>query len=147
MRSALVFAVFLLTMAASKADTALDERVLRLTETLRCLVCQNQTVAESNSELANDLRGQVRTQLAAGKNEQQVRDFMVQRYGDFVLYRPPLKLSTWLLWFSPFALLLLACAGLFLTLRRQKAVDVGDVTPEEMARAEALLHNSAKEGK
>lgn len=147
MRSVLVFAVFLLTMAVSRADTALDERVLRLTETLRCLVCQNQTVAESNSELANDLRRQVRAQLVAGKNEQQVIDFMVQRYGDFVLYRPPLKLSTWLLWFSPFALLLLACAGLFMTLRRQKAVETGVLAPEELARAEALLRSSAKESK
>lgn len=147
MRSLLAFVVLMLAMATPRADTALEERVLRLTETLRCLVCQNQTVAESNSDLANDLRQQVRAQLAAGKREQQVIDFMVQRYGDFVLYRPPLKASTWLLWFSPFALLLLACAGLYLTLRRRGPPQVNEITPEEMARAEALLRGSAKEGK
>lgn len=141
----LMLAAFLLILSAARADPALEQRVLRLTEDLRCLVCQNQTVAESNAELAVDLRRQVREQLGAGRSEDQVRDFMVQRYGDFVLYRPPLKSSTWLLWLGPFVLLLAACCALWLTLRRRRAGGGDDVGPEDLARAEALLRGDGKE--
>lgn len=94
------------------ADPALDERVNRLASELRCLVCQNQTVADSQAPLAMQLKQLVREQLTQGASDQQVRDFMVQRYGDFVLYRPPLDSATTLLWGGP-ALLLLLGAGLF----------------------------------
>jgi cytochrome c-type biogenesis protein CcmH len=148
MRSFLILVALLSCMAATRADNALEERVQRMTEHLRCLVCQNQTVAESHSPLANDLRQQVRTQFAAGRDEQQVIDFMVQRYGDFILYRPPVRTATLLLWFGPFVLLLVACAALFLTLRRRGAHSPkgeAALTPAELAQAEALLHKPGTE--
>ncbi|MBC3873176.1 cytochrome c-type biogenesis protein [Undibacterium flavidum] len=86
----------------------LETQVQRITEELRCLVCQNQSIADSHAELAVQLKNQVRSQLQQGKSESQVKEFMVQRYGDFVLYRPPVKTSTWLLWFGPAILFLLA---------------------------------------
>lgn len=86
----------------------LETQVQRITEELRCLVCQNQSIADSHAELAVQLKNQVRSQLQQGKSESQVKEFMVQRYGDFVLYRPPVTTSTWLLWFGPAILLLLA---------------------------------------
>ena len=82
------------------------ERLKRLSEELRCLVCQNQTLADSNADLAVDLKRQIETLLAQGQSDSQIRDYMVARYGDFVLYRPPLQSNTWLLWFGPFAMLL-----------------------------------------
>lgn len=88
----------------------LDERVNRLASELRCLVCQNQTIADSHAELAVQLKNEVRQQLARGASEDQVRDFMVSRYGEFVLYRPPVNAHTWLLWAGPAALLLLGAA-------------------------------------
>jgi cytochrome c-type biogenesis protein CcmH/NrfF len=87
--------------AASAADTPLEARVMRLAHELRCLVCQNQSIAESNAELALDLKRLIREQLAAGRSEREVLDFMAARYGDFVLYRPPLKPATALLWAGP----------------------------------------------
>lgn len=94
------------------ADPALEQRVQALSNQLRCLVCQNQTIADSHAELAVDLKNQVREQLRAGRSEAQVLDYMTERYGDFVLYRPPWKASTLLLWTSP--LIALAAGGLLL---------------------------------
>jgi cytochrome c-type biogenesis protein CcmH len=102
-------------MSAAAEDPALDKRVTGLANELRCLVCQNQTLADSNAPLAVDLRREIRSQLAAGASEQDVIDFMVARYGDFVLYRPPFKASTVLLWAGPFLFLI---AGIWLLLRR-----------------------------
>ena len=124
--------------APAMPDPALEKHVLAISEELRCLVCQNQTIADSNAELAIDLRNQVREQLMQGKSDQDVIDFMVQRYGDFVLYRPPVKGSTWLLWFGPFALMAGGVILLVRMLRRARA------RPEEppagdMARAAQLL--------
>lgn len=102
------------------ANPALEKRVMALSEELRCLVCQNQTLADSHAELAIDLKNQVREQLAQGKSEQDVADYMVQRYGDFVLYRPPVKSSTWLLWFGPFLLLAASMLLLGLKLHRHR---------------------------
>ena len=104
----------------SAPDPALERRVTAIAEELRCLVCQNQTIADSNAPLAEDLKHQIREQLKAGASDRQVIDFMVARYGDFVLYRPPLKASTAPLWIGPFALLVAALAGLALWLRRRK---------------------------
>src|SRR5881394_4407761 len=93
--------------AAAQDDAALEKRVRELSTELRCLVCQNQTLADSNAPLALDLRNQIREQLKAGKTERDVVDFMVPRYGDFVLYRPPFKATTAALWTGPFVLLAL----------------------------------------
>jgi cytochrome c-type biogenesis protein CcmH len=100
------------------ADQASDARLSTLATELRCLVCQNQTIADSHSELAADLRRQILDQIAAGKTDQEIVDFMVARYGDFVLYRPPLKPTTVLLWLGPFLLLALAAIALFRYFRR-----------------------------
>ena len=104
------------------ADPALEARVLQVAEELRCLVCQNETIAASHAELAIDLRQQIRQQLQQGRTEAQILDFMVQRYGDFVLYRPPLKASTVLLWVGPFALLLVGLGALALQIRQRRTV-------------------------
>lgn len=93
------------------ADAALEDKVQRVASELRCLVCQNDTIAASQAPLAVDLRNQVRRLLAQGQSEAQVLEYMTQRYGDFVRYRPPLKPSTWPLWFMPVVLLLLAGLG------------------------------------
>ncbi len=120
------------------ANPALEKHVMAISEELRCLVCQNQTIADSNAELAIDLRNQVREMLQQGKSDQDVIDFMVQRYGDFVLYRPPVKPTTWLLWFGPFLLLFGGITFLGLKLRRGRAQV--DALPEaEMQRAAELL--------
>lgn len=106
-------------VAAPSTDAQLDERVNRLAGELRCLVCQNQTIAESSVPLARQLKAEVRAQLAGGASEQQVRDFMARRYGDFILYRPPVTQLTWLLWGGPLLLLLLG--GLLLSQQRARA--------------------------
>jgi cytochrome c-type biogenesis protein CcmH len=98
----------------------LEKRVVALAEELRCLVCQNQTLADSHAALAIDLKNRIRELLREGKTEREVLDFMVQRYGDFVLYRPPLRASTALLWAGPFILLVLGVAGLIVWLRKRK---------------------------
>ena len=116
----------------------LDQRTTALAHELRCLVCQNQTLAESNAPLAVDLRGQIREQLAAGKSESDVKAYMAARYGDFVLYRPPFKASTWLLWLGPFVLLLL---GIIILGRRvlRKPESVPELSGAERERAAKLL--------
>lgn len=127
--------------AASVADDpALEQRVMRLAAELRCLVCQNETLADSRADLAIDLRNQVREQMRAGKSDEQIKAWLTDRYGDFVLYRPPVKSTTWLLWFGPF-LLLLAGAGLFFVyLRRREARTVApELSPEQRRAAQALL--------
>jgi cytochrome c-type biogenesis protein CcmH len=87
------------------ADTAEQQRLKKLSEELRCLVCQNQTLADSNADLAIDLRRQVESMISAGRSDREIRDYMVQRYGDFVLYRPPMQGNTLALWLGPFAML------------------------------------------
>ena len=98
----------------------LEKRVMALAEELRCLVCQNQTLADSHASLAIDLKNRIRELLREGKTEREVLDFMVQRYGDFVLYRPPLRATTALLWAGPFLLLALGVTGLIVWLRKRK---------------------------
>ncbi len=120
-------------------DPALEKRVLDLAAELRCLVCQNQTLADSNADLALDLRRQIREQLKAGKSEKQVVEFLVDRYGDFVLYNPPLKASTLLLWFGPFLLLALGAWLLARRIRRQAAAPAPALSEAERVRAEKLL--------
>ncbi|HEX5786369.1 MAG TPA: cytochrome c-type biogenesis protein [Burkholderiaceae bacterium] len=106
--------------AGLAADPVLDERVNRLASELRCLVCQNQTIADSQAELAVQLKHEVRQQLSRGASEAEVRDFMVQRYGEFVLYRPPVNPATWLLWSGPALLLLVGLVVLGLHWRARR---------------------------
>lgn len=128
------------------ADPALEKRVMALSEELRCLVCQNQTLADSNAELAIDLRNQVREKLAAGMSDRDVTQFMVERYGDFVLYRPPVNGATWLLWFGPFVLLLGGIGFLLMKLIR-RPVREDNLPASDRQRAAALLDdtNNTKE--
>jgi len=126
------------------ADPALEARVNQLAAELRCLVCQNQSLADSHAELAIDLKNQVREQLQAGRSERQVIDYMTERYGDFVLYRPPLKATTVLLWGGPLLLLLLGGAVLWRSLGRGARPD--EPTPlstDERQRLKALLEPTA----
>jgi cytochrome c-type biogenesis protein CcmH len=117
--------------APASADPVLEARVLRLSAELRCLVCQNQTIADSNADLAVDLRSQVREMLRDGRSDQEVLGYMTERYGDFVLYRPPLKAATFLLWFGP-ALLLAIGAGVLVTiLRRRSRLAADRFEPDE----------------
>jgi cytochrome c-type biogenesis protein CcmH len=121
-------------------DPVLEAQVLRISAELRCLVCQNETIAASNADLAVDLRKQIRQQLRQGKSEAEILDFMVQRYGDFVLYRPPLKGTTLLLWVGPFALLVVGALTLSFTLRRRRrALAAAAPSEADHQRARALL--------
>jgi cytochrome c-type biogenesis protein CcmH len=123
------------------ADPVLEKRVMALAEELRCLVCQNQTIADSHAELAVDLKNQIREKLKGGMNEAQVIDYMVARYGDFVRYRPPVKATTVPLWFGPFALLLAAVAGLYYYIvRRRRSAPAQELSEDEQARVRSLLN-------
>lgn len=126
---------------APAADPELEAKVQRVAQELRCLVCQNQTIADSNAELAQDLRREVRRLLAAGSSEDEVRRFMVERYGDFVLYRPPFQATTFALWLGPFLLLAAALwiAQRIIRARRRAAPAAQALTAEEQARLRALL--------
>lgn len=121
------------------ADVALEKRVNALAEELRCLVCQNQTIADSHAPLAIDLKNQVREKLAEGRSEREIIDYMVARYGDFVLYRPPVKHTTMLLWFGPPLLLLIGLWLFVRTVRRRRAGTAAPLSADEQARARALL--------
>jgi cytochrome c-type biogenesis protein CcmH len=121
-------------------DPVLEQRLMTLSAELRCLVCQNQSLADSHADLAVDLRNQIREQMKAGKSDEQIRAWLTERYGDFVLYRPPVKSSTALLWFGPFILLIAAVATLLVYLqRRRRQAARAPLSDEERARAEALL--------
>ena len=113
---------------AAAADPAFEKRVTRLSEELRCLVCQNQTIADSNAELAVDLRNQVREQMRQGRSDDAIRNYMVERYGDFILYRPPVKASTAILWFGPVVLVVGGIGGLMLYVRQRRRLAVDDDT-------------------
>ncbi len=117
--------------APASADPALEARVMRVSSELRCLVCQNETIAGSNAELAVDLRNQVREMLRKGQTEQQVFDYMTARYGDFVLYRPPVKSTTLLLWYGPPLMLGAGLLALWLLLRRRGRLGDDRFEPEE----------------
>ena len=125
-------------------DPALEARVNALANELRCLVCQNQTLADSNAPLAVDLRNQIREKMQQGASEGDIIGFMVERYGDFVLYRPPFKSTTLLLWAGPMLLMIAGLAGLYYRLaRRRREVVKPELSGEERARAAALLSGDA----
>ncbi len=133
--------------AAPLADDPLvEQRLITISEELRCLVCQNESLAGSRADLALDLRRELRTLIKQGKTDSEIREFMVSRYGDFVLYRPPVKPTTWLLWAGPFGLMAVGLVGLFVYLRRRNtevATSAG-LTDEECKRADALLQEGDK---
>lgn len=137
--AALVFATE--ALAQTVPLDPLDARLRRVESELRCLVCQNQTLAESEAPLAADLRREIREIALAGRSDDEIRAFLVARYGDFVLYRPPLKPITWLLWLGPFALLALGATVWWSVLRRRggNVVEADVASPEAQARARALL--------
>lgn len=121
-------------------DPVLEKKVITLSNELRCLVCQNQTIADSNAELAVDLRNQVRKQLSEGKSDREILDYMVQRYGEFVLYRPPFNYKTVLLWAGPFVLLLIAMFMLIQQIRsRHKHLAAEEFDQTDLTRARNLL--------
>ncbi|MGH8802077.1 MAG: cytochrome c-type biogenesis protein [Casimicrobiaceae bacterium] len=127
------------------ADDALDVRLRHLESGLRCLVCQNQTLAESNADLAADLRREVRELALSGKSDDEIRLYLVARYGDFVLYDPPLKRVTWLLWFGPFVLLAAGVAVWFAVGRIRRAGAPDQATGFE-AQARSLLYGRETAG-
>ncbi len=123
--------------APAAADPALELRVMAVAAELRCLVCQNQTIAESDADLAKDLRNQVREKLQQGQSERDIIDYMVARYGDFVLWRPPFKPITLLLWLGPVLLLAAGLLALFYLLARQR--DAREIELSEADRTRAVL--------
>jgi cytochrome c-type biogenesis protein CcmH len=123
-------------------DPVVEQRLLAISEEMRCLVCQNESLSASRSELAQDLRRELRTLIRQGKNDAEIRDFMVARYGDFVLYRPRVTPMTWALWFGPFLLMGAAVAVLFVFLRQRSGALSAQQEPmseEEMKHVEAML--------
>lgn len=143
-------ALFLHSTYASDAapladDPATEQRLISISEEMRCLVCQNESLAGSRSDLANDLRREIRTLIKEGKSDDQIRAFMVERYGDFVLYRPPVKSITWLLWLGPFVILLIGVAFLFSYLRRRNLLaQTQSLSAEENQKIDALLNTLGK---
>lgn len=139
-----VMALGLLLLAAGTAlagapdepfdDPELEDRYHRLVDELRCLVCQNESIAESNAELAQDLRAQTREMLREGATDEEIKDYMTQRYGDFVLYRPPMTASTIALWSGPAVILLVAAIGLFVALRRRSRMETDEEDDPEASR-------------
>jgi cytochrome c-type biogenesis protein CcmH len=126
-------------------NPVLEQRARELSAEIRCVVCQNESIDSSHAEIAHELRVLVRERLVAGESDQEVLDYLVARYGDFVLLRPPVKPATYLLWFGPFALLLIGMVAVFVFFRRQRAVatQAPALSPAEKARLSRLL---AEEG-
>lgn len=117
-----------------------EQRFRQLVEELRCPKCQNQNIADSNAPLAKDIKDRVFRLINDGMTNREITDYMVERYGDFVTYRPPLRPVTWFLWFGPFVLALLAAGIIFIRKLRQRSSASVQITPEQEARVQALLH-------
>lgn len=121
-------------------NPALEKRVLEISNELRCLVCQNQTIADSNADLAVDLKNQVRKQLSEGRSKEEILKYMTERYGDFVLYKPPLNATTVLLWIGPFLLMLLGLVLLIHQIKQRKqALSQETFSAQDIERARQLL--------
>lgn len=127
-------------------DPVIEQRLAKLSHELRCLQCQNQTLADSPAGLATDMRNEIRAQMKAGKSDQEIVAFLTQRYGDFILYKPRVTYTTYLLWFGPFVLLL---GGLYVLFRyikqRRDSIPEQPLSADERRRAEELLAASGKE--
>jgi cytochrome c-type biogenesis protein CcmH len=127
-----------------KGDAALEERLHKLSQELRCLVCQNETLADSRADLAEDLRDEIREQMKAGKSDKEIISFLTERYGQFILYRPQVTPTTYLLWFGPFVLLLAGLAVLFYYIKqRREMIPEKPLTAEERGRAEEMLRSGS----
>jgi cytochrome c-type biogenesis protein CcmH len=124
-------------------DAQVEARLIAIAEELRCLVCQNESLIASRAGLAMDLKSQARELIKAGKSDAEIRDYMVQRYGDFVLYRPPVKGTTLLLWFGPLLLLAAGFLALWILVRRRRTVPAAALSSQDEARADALLGTRA----
>lgn len=128
-------------------DPVIEQRLISISEEMRCLVCQNESLAGSRSELANDLRREIRTLIQEGKSDDQIRSFMVERYGDFVLYRPPVKPITWLLWIGPFVILIIGIAILLGYLRRRnQGIPSTTLSAADNQKIDALLNQDKRDG-
>lgn len=129
-------------------DPAIEARMLDMAAELRCLVCQNQSLAGSDSDFANDLRREIRKMMKEGKTDQQIRDFLVQRFGDFILFKPPVQSNTLPLWYGPVFLLMLGGAVLIIVLRRRvkQGVSTAPLSAEDHQRAAALLQEQDTDG-
>jgi cytochrome c-type biogenesis protein CcmH len=138
--AAMLAPAFAREAAPAAADPVAEARLMTLSGELRCLVCQNQTIADSNAELAVDLRNEIRKKIQTGMSDAEIKDFMVARYGDFVLYRPPVKATTLALWAGPFLLLAVGGGVLFFNLkrRRQRGAEP-ELSRDDQALAESLL--------
>ena len=124
-------------------DPQVEQRMKNLTEQLRCLVCQSETLSESHAEWAETVRREIREQIKTGRSDQEIIAFLTQRYGDFILYNPPVKAKTYLLWFGPFVLLVLGTTLLFRYVkRRRELIEVTPLTAEERRRADGLLNDT-----
>jgi cytochrome c-type biogenesis protein CcmH len=132
-------AAFAQSSEIARPDPVVERRLKALAEELRCLVCQNQTIADSHAPLAVDLRNQIRAQIAQGRSDDQIRSYMVDRYGDFVLYRPPMRANTILLWAGPFVLIGLGAFIFLRVVRRRPPAAASPVGAAERGEIEALL--------
>ena len=134
-----------LAQEAPLADPALEQRARDLGREIRCVVCQSQSVADSDADIAQELRVLIREQIAAGKSDQDIRDYLVARYGDFVLFDPPFKASTYVLWIGPFAILAIGAIGVTVYFRRraQEPARPRELNPDEQSRVARLLHDKA----
>lgn len=148
----LLIAVFLLLAtpawageaAPNAEDPVIEQRMIKLAEDLRCLVCQNESLAGSHAELAEDLRREIREQMKAGKDDKQVLDYLTDRYGDFVLYQPPFKPVTYLLWLGPLLFLGIGVGVWFVTLKKRRALQDAAMDPQQLAAAAQLLEEKQK---
>ena len=130
---------------ASTDDPALEQRLHNLSQNLRCLVCQNETLADSRADLAEDLRDEIREQMKAGKSDKEIINFLTARYGQFILYKPQVTPTTYLLWFGPFVLLLAGLAVLFRYIKqRRDLIPEKPLTDAERRRAEELLRTGSR---
>jgi len=155
--AALLLSLITFATAPVPADVTLEsftfstpaeqEHFRELIGQLRCLVCQNETLADSDADLAHDLRKEVYEMMKSGKSDQEVIDFLVKRYGDFVLYKPPVKPSTYIIWYGPFALLGIAALLLMRAVGRQRQVEEPPISEEDRKRLEALLGDETSKGK
>ena len=128
-----------------KDDPAIEQRLNKLSQELRCLVCQNETLADSRADLAEDLRDEIREQMKAGKSDKEIIAFLTERYGQFILYRPQVTPTTYLLWFGPFVLLLLGLFVLFAYIKqRRELIPEQPLTSDERKRAEDMLRTGSE---
>jgi cytochrome c-type biogenesis protein CcmH len=125
----------------SAEDPVLEKRLIHISEELRCMVCQNESLASSRAELANDLREEVRKLIREDKSDSQIKEYLVTRYGDFVLYKPEVKPLTWVLWFGPFLLLVLAIMGMAYYLRQRQGVQKSSpvLSDEDRRKVQEIL--------